>query len=158
MAGSQYPCGGRRHTAATGRKDVVPGQYGALKEDEAQRLKALKLENARLKRIVAEQFHVSQRRACAVMGQVRSTQRYTPVPSDFETRLVKQMHVHAGAHPRWQLRRRQSMPATRWLGWQPRTDTSTRVAGPQAVSAADATGTWCVWRDERRARLGAGRW
>ena len=30
-------------------------KYGALKEDEAQRLKALKQENARLKKIVAEQ-------------------------------------------------------------------------------------------------------
>jgi putative transposase len=30
-------------------------KYGALKEDEAQRLKALELENARLKRIVVEQ-------------------------------------------------------------------------------------------------------
>jgi hypothetical protein len=30
-------------------------RYGALKEDEAQRLKALESENARLKRIVAEQ-------------------------------------------------------------------------------------------------------
>ena len=29
-------------------------KYGALKEDEAQRLKALEQENARLKRIVAE--------------------------------------------------------------------------------------------------------
>ncbi|HXW33893.1 MAG TPA: transposase [Acidimicrobiales bacterium] len=30
-------------------------QYGALKEDEAQRLKALEQENSRLKRIIAEQ-------------------------------------------------------------------------------------------------------
>jgi putative transposase len=30
-------------------------RYGALKEDEAQRLKALEAENARLKKIVAEQ-------------------------------------------------------------------------------------------------------
>lgn len=30
-------------------------KYGSLKEDEAQRLKALEAENARLKRIVAEQ-------------------------------------------------------------------------------------------------------
>ena len=30
-------------------------KYGALKEDEAHRLKAVELENARLKRIVAEQ-------------------------------------------------------------------------------------------------------
>jgi putative transposase len=30
-------------------------KYGALKEDEAQRLKALELENGRLKRIIADQ-------------------------------------------------------------------------------------------------------
>jgi transposase-like protein len=30
-------------------------KYGALKEDEAQRLKALEQENARLKKIIAEQ-------------------------------------------------------------------------------------------------------
>lgn len=30
-------------------------RYGALKEDEAQRLKALEQENSRLKKIVAEQ-------------------------------------------------------------------------------------------------------
>jgi hypothetical protein len=30
-------------------------KYGALKEDEAHRLKALEAENARLKRIVADQ-------------------------------------------------------------------------------------------------------
>lgn len=30
-------------------------KYGALKEDEAQRLKALEQENSRLKKIVAEQ-------------------------------------------------------------------------------------------------------
>jgi hypothetical protein len=37
--------------------DVLPLalKYGAMKEDEAQRLKALEQENARLKRIVAEQ-------------------------------------------------------------------------------------------------------
>ena len=62
---------------ARGREDAGPGQddrpglqalgisdqtffrwrirYGALKEDEAQRLKALEQENARLKRIVADQ-------------------------------------------------------------------------------------------------------
>jgi putative transposase len=33
-------------------------KYGALKEDEAHRLKALESENARLKRIVAEQAPV----------------------------------------------------------------------------------------------------
>ena len=68
-------------------------KYGALKEDEAQRLKALEQENARLKRIVAEQaldismlkdlsparrrdavaylcrrHKVSERRACRTLG------------------------------------------------------------------------------------------
>ena len=36
-----------------------------------------------------------------MIGQYRSTQRYAIVPSDFEDRLVKAMHVQAQAHPRW---------------------------------------------------------
>lgn len=87
-------------------------RYGALKEDEAQRLKALEQENSRLKKIVAEQAldisllkdlqrgklvsparrrdavrllvrrrRVSERRACWVVGQHRSTQRYERVAS-----------------------------------------------------------------------------
>jgi transposase InsO family protein len=39
------------------------------------------------------------------VGQVRSTQRYAIVPSDFEDRLVKEMHGHASAHPRWGYRK-----------------------------------------------------
>lgn len=48
---------------------------------------------------------VSERRACKVVGQCRSTQRYAIVPSDFEDRLVKAIHVHAQAHPRWGYRK-----------------------------------------------------
>lgn len=48
---------------------------------------------------------VSERRACRLVGQGRSTQRYAVVPSDFEDRLVKAMHVHAQAHPRWGYRK-----------------------------------------------------
>ena len=44
-------------------------------------------------------FKVCQRRACRVVGQVRSTQRYAAVPSDFEARLVKAMHAEAELHP-----------------------------------------------------------
>lgn len=44
---------------------------------------------------------VSQRRACQVVGQHRSTQRYAAVPGDFEARLVKAMNVLAEAHPRF---------------------------------------------------------
>lgn len=48
---------------------------------------------------------VSERRACRVVGQIRSTQRYHAVPSDFEARLVKEMREHAASHPTWGYRR-----------------------------------------------------
>jgi transposase InsO family protein len=48
---------------------------------------------------------VSERRACRVVGQHRSTQRYASVPGDFEQRLVKSMRQLAEAHPRWGYRR-----------------------------------------------------
>ena len=44
---------------------------------------------------------VSERRACRVVGQHRSTQRYRAQPSDFESRLVAEMHRLARAHPRF---------------------------------------------------------
>ncbi len=44
---------------------------------------------------------VSERRACQVVGQHRSTQRYTPLPDDFEKRLIKEMNRLAAEHPRW---------------------------------------------------------
>jgi transposase InsO family protein len=50
-------------------------------------------------------FRVSQRRACRLVGQVRSTQRYAAVPGDFESRLVAAMGKHAQAHPRFGYRR-----------------------------------------------------
>ena len=105
-------------------------KYGALKEDEAQRLKALEQENGRLKKIVAEQalghfdaegsaagkmvsparrrhavrylvgrHKVSERRACRVVDQNRSTQRHAPAPPEYELRLVAAMNELAAAHP-----------------------------------------------------------
>lgn len=44
---------------------------------------------------------VSERRACKVVGQYRSTQRYCGVPSDLELQLVKRMNELAAEHPRW---------------------------------------------------------
>lgn len=44
---------------------------------------------------------VSERRACRVVGQHRSAQRYVPMPNDFETLLVKAMRQLAEDHPRW---------------------------------------------------------
>jgi putative transposase len=56
-------------------------------------------------RYLMRRFKVSERRACSLIGQHRSTQRYEGVPGDFEVRLIKAMHVHADAHPRWGYRR-----------------------------------------------------
>lgn len=52
---------------------------------------------------------VSERRACQVVGQHRSTQRYAAVPSDFESRLVKEMNALAERHPRFGYRMIHSM-------------------------------------------------
>jgi putative transposase len=48
---------------------------------------------------------ISQRRACGLVGQHRSTQRYAGVPGDFELRLVKAMNQLAEKHPRYGYRR-----------------------------------------------------
>jgi len=42
---------------------------------------------------------VSERRACALVGQHRSTQRYRRRPPDFELRLVARMNALAERHP-----------------------------------------------------------
>ena len=44
---------------------------------------------------------VSERRACRVVGQHRSAQRYVPLPNDFEALLVKEMRRLAEIYPRW---------------------------------------------------------
>ena len=48
---------------------------------------------------------VSERRACLVCDQHRSTQRYCPVPSELELKLVKRMNELASRHPRYGYRR-----------------------------------------------------
>lgn len=44
---------------------------------------------------------VSERHACRLVGQHRSSNRYRPVPSDFETKLVERMVKLAEEHPKW---------------------------------------------------------
>ena len=46
-------------------------------------------------------FGVSERWACRLVGQHRSTNRYAAVPPDFEAQLVEQMTKLAEQHPRW---------------------------------------------------------
>jgi putative transposase len=48
---------------------------------------------------------VSERRACLVCDQHRSTQRYRPVPSELEKKLVRRMNELASRHPRYGYRR-----------------------------------------------------
>jgi transposase InsO family protein len=48
-----------------------------------------------------KKFKVSERRACQLVGQHRSTNRYAPVAPDFEAKLVARMTKLAERHPRW---------------------------------------------------------
>lgn len=52
-----------------------------------------------------ETFSVSQRMACDVLDQPRSTQRYAAVPAEDESVLVARMHELVRAHPRFGYRR-----------------------------------------------------
>jgi transposase InsO family protein len=48
---------------------------------------------------------VSERRACRLVGQHRSTNRYRRQPAEFELRLVARMNELAATYPRWGYRR-----------------------------------------------------
>ena len=56
-------------------------------------------------RPLQQTFGVSQRRACRVLGQPRSTQRQTAKTSEEEERLVRRMLALVRQHPRWGYRR-----------------------------------------------------
>jgi putative transposase len=56
-------------------------------------------------RFVVRKRRVSERRACRLIGQHRSTQRYQPEPPELELRLVKRMNELAARHPRFGYRR-----------------------------------------------------
>lgn len=56
--------------------------------------------------MLSERFGVSQRRACRVVGQHRSTQRLpAPVPPDDEAAIREHLRVFAKKRPRWGWRR-----------------------------------------------------
>ena len=59
---------------------------------------------------------MSERRACRVLGQVRSTQRRTPRASEFEQHLVRRMIELACQFGRYGYRRITAL--LRWEGWQ----------------------------------------
>jgi putative transposase len=65
---------------------------------------------------VRDKLQVSERRACLVLGQARSTQRHTPQPSEYEERLVEQMIDLATRYGRYGYRRITGL--LRYLGWR----------------------------------------
>jgi transposase InsO family protein len=62
---------------------------------------------------------VSERRACSVCDQHRSTQRYRPIPAELELKIAKRMNELAARHPRygyrriWALLRSEGFPVNR---------------------------------------------
>jgi putative transposase len=56
-------------------------------------------------RYLQRRHTVSERRACQLVGQHRSTQRYSKVAPEYELRLVARMNELAAAHPRYGYRR-----------------------------------------------------
>ena len=65
---------------------------------------------------VRETLRVSERRACRVLGQARTTQRHRPKPSLDEERLVTQMIELATRYGRYGYRRITGL--LRWDGWR----------------------------------------
>jgi putative transposase len=56
-------------------------------------------------RFLVRKRRVSERRACTLIEQHRSTQRYEPQPAELELRLVARMNELAATHPRYGYRR-----------------------------------------------------
>ena len=66
--------------------------------------------------VVRKQLPVSERRACQVLGQPRTTQRYRPKAREDDAVLVNQMHDLVRRHPRYGYRRIWAM--LRADGWR----------------------------------------
>lgn len=55
--------------------------------------------------MLQDRFKVSERRACGVLNQPRSTQRYAPKRTVEEAALTRRLHELTGQHPRYGYRR-----------------------------------------------------
>lgn len=137
-------------------------RYGSLPEDEAKRLQFLDEENARLKRMIAEQsqdvsmlqdltqgeivsaarrreavdylverYQISERRACRLVGQHRSTQRYGAPGRDDEGSAngVPAYSDLDNGHGRTRAR---AVPGEGWRGGAEREAEEARAAGHSA--------------------------
>ena len=65
--------------------------------------------------LLCERLGVSQRRACEIVGQHRSTQRYGPKDQDPDRDLRAELREFAEHHPRWGYRRAHAVLSRR--GW-----------------------------------------
>jgi transposase InsO family protein len=59
--------------------------------------------------MLCERLDISQRRACLIVGQYRSTQRHQPAVPDPDRDLRAELRTFARAHPRWGYRRAHSV-------------------------------------------------
>jgi putative transposase len=59
--------------------------------------------------MLCERLDISQRRACLIVGQYRSTQRHSPATPDPDRDLRAELRTFARAHPRWGYRRAHSV-------------------------------------------------
>jgi len=131
------------------------GEFGGLKLDQAKRLKDLEKENGRLKRLVAElslekqvlrrgagkllsperrrcalehareEYELSERPACRLLGQGRRAQRYTPILRRDEDALTRATIMLAGKYGRYGCRRITVL--LREAGWQVGKDRVERI-------------------------------
>src|SRR5215472_16510797 len=102
-------------------------EFGGLKTEQVKRLKDLELENSRLRKAVSDltldklilqvraQLRVSERRACAALGQHRSTQRKVPRGREDEERLTADIIELAQQYGRYGYRKVAAL--LRQAGW-----------------------------------------
>jgi putative transposase len=87
---------------------------------------------------------VSQRWACQLVGQHRSTQRHRPVESDRDWALREQLRQFSRAHPRWGYRRAHAV--LREQGWTVNRKAVQRLWREESL--------WVPSRRRKRQRLG----
>jgi putative transposase len=80
-------------------------RFGAMNADEVKRLRQLEVENARLKKMLAERKGLSRRRACALLDVSRSCLGYVSRLDVRDRPVIEQMQKLAGQYPRYGYRR-----------------------------------------------------
>ena len=144
-------------------------EYGGLKSDQVKRLKDLETENARLRKAISDlrwitdpagggpgkllsparrracvehvrrKLRVSERRACAALGQHRSTQRRMPQGRDDEERLTADIIELARQYGRYGYRSRSFAASRRLAGQRQAGGADLAARGPEGPQEAAQT-------------------